>query len=159
MAKITLDILKKTESRNSNDIFRDLNLDYEFGKEVVGELSKPFQTNDIFTDKNLNAIANSFVSILTTSPGSKILNPRFGVNLGNLLFLPVTSGRGQSIGEGIVEAIQRYENRIIIQKCEVIADPEQNQYIVNLTFKVPNFDNEVFTIKGRFKESGFYIER
>ena len=112
-----------------------------------------------FTDKNLNAITNSFVSILTTSPGSKILNPRFGVNLGNLLFLPVTSSRGQNIGEGVVEAIQRYENRIIIQKCEVIADPEQNQYIVNLTFKVPNFDNEVFTIKGRFKDSGFYIER
>ena len=130
MAKITLDILKKTESRNSNDIFRDLNLDYEFGKEVVGELSKPFQTNDIFTDKNLNAIANSFVSILTTSPGSKILNPRFGVNLGNLLFLPVTSGRGQSIGEGIVEAIQRYENRIIIHYCIINSNDEEEEHFM-----------------------------
>ena len=159
MAKITLDILKKPEERQPGDMFRDLNLSYQFGKDVYGELEKDYQLIDIFTDTNLNAIANSFVTILTTTPGSKILNPRFGVNLGNLLFLPVTSGRGQSIGEGVVEALQKYEPRILVQGLEVLADPENNQYTLNLRFKVPTFNNEVFTIKGRFKDSGFYIEK
>lgn len=159
MAKLNLDILENKRERNQNDLFRDLKLDLNFGKNLYDELEKDYQLVDIFTDDNLNAIANSFVSILTTSPGNKILNPRFGVQLGNLLFLPVTSERGQSIGEGIVEALQKYEPRIITQGLQVIADPENNEYMINLRFKVPTFDGEVFTIKGKFNMSGFYIER
>lgn len=159
MAKLNLDILQNKRERNQNDLFKDLKLDLNFGKNLYDELQRDYQLIDIFTDNNLNAIANSFVSILTTAPGSKILNPRFGVKLGNLLFLPVTAERGQNIGEGIVEALQKYEPRIIVQGLQVLADPENNEYIINLRFKVPSFDNEVFTIKGRFNSSGFYIER
>ena len=73
MAKIKLDILKSVD-RSNKSIYTDLQLDLSIGRNVYNELERNYQSFDIKTDNNLAAIRNSFISIITTSPGEKILN-------------------------------------------------------------------------------------
>ena len=88
MAKLNLDILRGSDKPDKR-IFSDLKLDLIIG-EVKKEEALPNKQNiDIQSSDNLAAIRNSIISIITTSPGEKILNPTFGLNFGDLLFLPI----------------------------------------------------------------------
>lgn len=156
MAKINLDILKKAETRQNTAIYTDLKLDLKIGKTFNDELLKKGQIQDIETSNNLDAIRNAFISLLTTSPGEKILNPTFGINFGDLLFLPVTEARALVIGETILLNINDFEPRIKIIGLEVIADQENQEYAINFEFTIPRFNNEPFSIKGALNQTGFY---
>jgi len=158
MAKIKLDILKGTE-RPDKSIYTDLKLDLKIGRKLYSELERKYQSFDIEADNNLAAIKNSFISILTTSPGEKILNPTFGINFGDLLFLPVTVERGQIIGEAIVENVRRFEPRITILSLEVIANDSTQDYTINFVITIPEFNNQKFTIKGELSDTGFYTSQ
>ena len=158
MAKIKLDILKSVD-RSNKSIYTDLKLDLSIGRNVYNELEREYQSFDIETDNNLAAIRNSFISILTTSPGEKILNPRFGINFGDLLFLQVTEDRGMIIGEAIVDNVRRFEPRITILSLEVIANAENQDYTINFAFTIPQFNDQKFTIKGELSDTGFYTSQ
>ena len=155
MAKINLDILKRPQDRPDVKIFSDLKLDLQIGNTLNDELEKKGQILDVQSSDNLDAIRNSFISLITTSKGEKILNPTFGINFGDLLFLPVSESRAQVIGENIVETVTKFEPRIKIISVEVIADEEKQEYIINFTYTVPRFHNQPLTIKGALNKSGF----
>lgn len=156
MAKINLDILKKPEERQNTAVYTDLKLDLEIGRTFNNELYKSGQILDIQSSNNLDAIRNAFISLLTTSPGEKILNPTFGINFGDLLFLPVTEERALVIGETILLNLNNFEPRIKIIGLEVIANEEEQEYIIDFQFTVPRFNNEPFSIKGALNQTGFY---
>jgi phage baseplate assembly protein W len=159
MAKINLDILKKPAERQNPFVFTDLKLDLKIDKTFNNELEKKGQIKDIQSSNNLEAIRNAFVSLLTTSPGEKILNPTFGINFGDLLFLPVTEPRAKVIGENIVFNINKFEPRIKIIGLEVIAEQQRQEYIINFEFTIPRFNNEPFSIKGALNQTGFYTSK
>jgi len=158
MAKIKLDILKGVD-RPTTSLYTDLKLDLQIGKNLYNELERNYQKFDIEADNNLAAIKNSFISILTTSPGEKILAPTFGINFGDLLFLPVTPDRGTIIGEAIVENVRRFEPRITILSLEIIANEDTQDYTINFGFTIPQFNNQKFSIKGDLSNSGFYTSQ
>lgn len=159
MAKINLDILKKPAERQNPFVFTDLKLDLKIDKTFNNELEKKGQIKDFQSSNNLGAIRNAFVSLLTTSPGEKILNPTFGINFGDLLFLPVTEPRAKVIGENIVFNINKFEPRIKIIGLEVIAEQQRQEYIINFEFTIPRFNNEPFSIKGALNQTGFYTSK
>jgi|TARA_R110002012_G_scaffold289133_1_gene482066 phage baseplate assembly protein W len=156
MARINLSILEKTDKKPDVSIFSDLNLNFRLGNTFNDELNKKDQITDIKISNNLDAIRNSFISLITTSPGEKILNPTFGINFGDLLFLPVSEPRALVIGENIVENIARFEPRIQIVGLEVIADEVEQEYIINFEFTIPRFNNQNFSIIGALNKTGFY---
>ena len=51
------------------------------------------------------------------------------------------------LGELILNAIERWETRIIVDNVEVVARPDQNQYKVNLEYRLINDsrDNSIIT--------------
>lgn len=155
MANLNLDILKRATQRPSVKTFTDLKLDLQIGETFNDELNKKDQITDIKTSNNLDAIRNAFISLITTSPGEKILNPTFGINFGDLLFLPVSEARALVIGENIVANVTKFEPRISIVGLEVIADEENQEYIINFEFTVPRFLNESLRISGALNKSGF----
>tara|TARA_R110002012_G_scaffold33924_1_gene98756 strand:+ start:1824 stop:2303 length:480 start_codon:yes stop_codon:yes gene_type:complete len=155
MANLNLDILKKTSERPSIRTFSDLKLDLNVGITLNNELEKKEQILDIKSSNNLEAIQNSFISLITTTPGEKILNPTFGINFGDLLFLPVSEARALVIGENIISNITKFEPRIQVINLEVIADEEKQEYIINFEFTVPRFNNQPFNITGSLNKSGF----
>jgi len=158
MATINLAPLANIYSnRNNATVYSDLHLDIAIGLTYSNQLFKQQQILDIQSDTNLAAIYNSIVSIITTTPGQKPLNPIFGINFGNLLFLPLTDDRALSIGTAIFQGIQQYEPRVTVNNVNVYPDIANESYIINISVTVPRFNTQQVTIVGALNKSGFFV--
>lgn len=93
--------------------------------------------DDIKVSYDEGAIMNSLRNIFTTTPGQKVLNPAFGVNLTRWLFEPCTEFTAREIGEAIVSGIERFEPRVSIKTISVIADKGNHTYIIKLVITIP----------------------
>jgi len=154
MAKINLDILKGSE-KTENKIFSDLRLDLKIGQIKGKEFLQSNENIDIESSNNVAAIRNSLISIITTSQGEKILNPTFGLNFGDLLFLPVSKFRAQNIGEIIVNGLEKFEPRITINSLDVEADIPKQEYNINIVYEIPRFQNQKLNLAGTINKSEF----
>jgi len=159
MAELNLDILSQqvTLDKAEKAIYKDLHLDVRQKYPLRSELSKDYQVNDIISDDNFDAISNAFISLLTTTPGEKILNPLFGINFGDLLFLPVTEERADVIGSSILTNIEKFEPRIKMLSLTITPVIEQQEYICDFVYTIPRFNNEKLNLKGKLSSSGFYV--
>jgi len=159
MATLNLDILKQQNTAKGNEeaIYTDLHLDVKQKFPLRNELEKTYQVRDIVSDVNLDAISNAFVSLLTTSPGEKILNPLFGINFGDLLFLPVTEERAGVIGNTIISNIEKFEPRIKLLGLTLTPVIDQQEYICDFVYTIPRFNNQELNLKGKLSSSGFYV--
>ena len=158
MATLNLDILTQQKTLDNDDvIYKDLRLDLKQKYPLRNELMKDYQVNDIISSDNIDAIKNAFISLLTTTPGEKILNPLFGINFGDLLFLPVTEERANVIGSNILSNLEKFEPRIKILSLEITPVIEQQEYICNFTYTIPRFNNRKLNLKGKLSSSGFYV--
>lgn len=158
MASINLDIISAPGSeRDETAIYKDLRLDLSLDYTLSNELEKDLQITDITADNNVGAIRNALISLLTTSPGEKILNPLFGINFGDLLFLPVTEERANVIGGNIISNISKFEPRIKILNLTITPVIEEQEYICDFTYTIPRFNNQTLQLKGTLSQSGFYV--
>lgn len=153
---IKLNILKTVPS-NEGIIYKDFNLEMKLGSQNSTELFKDDLLTDIVTDNNLDAIRNSLVNLLMTSPGQKILTPQFGISFGDLLFLPVTRDRGEVIAQTMLNAIRRFETRVDVINFDITANIELQQYDVNIVYNVPEFNYNSITLRGNLNKTGFYV--
>ena len=158
MAEINLDILRQpTGDRDVNEIYTDLRLDLKLEFTRNNQLKKENEVRDIVVDNNVSAIRNAFISLLTTSPGDKILNPKFGINFGDMLFLPVSEVRADSIGKRIIETVEKFEPRIKLINLFIVPVIEKQEYIVEFVYTIPRFNNERLNLKGTLSRTGFYV--
>tara|TARA_R100000353_G_scaffold172814_1_gene138464 strand:- start:494 stop:970 length:477 start_codon:yes stop_codon:yes gene_type:complete len=158
MAEINLDILRQpTGDRDVTQIYTDLRLDLKLEFTRNSQLEKENEVRDIVADNNVNAIRNAFISLLTTSPGDKILNPKFGINFGDMLFLPVTEIRADSIGKRIIETVEKFEPRIKLINLFIVPVIEKQEYIVEFVYSIPRFNKERLNLKGTLSRTGFYV--
>ena len=83
--------IDKSAAIASDSVFRDIYLDLETTSYfTTNRLDVKESAKDVRTLVDEDAVIQSIRNILTTSPGQKLLNPRFGVNIGDLLFEGVT---------------------------------------------------------------------
>lgn len=158
MATINLDLLSNVNStRNNANVYTDVALDFALDSTFSNQLYKTPQILDLQAKTNLGAIVNSIVNIVITTPGQKPLNPIFGINFGDILFLPVTDERAYSIGTAIFKAVQTFEPRVNIINVNVTPLPDDNQYTIDITFTVPRFNTQQVKIVGALDKSGFFI--
>ena len=153
---INLNIIQPIRNKTENIIYKDLSLKMETGIVKGREASSDKNFKDLNTSTNFEAIKNSLINLIKTFPGQKILTPEFGMNFGDLLFLPVSKVRGLTIGEALNNSIVGFEPRINLDFIEVIADIEKQEYELNIQLTVPEFNNQAITIGGRLNKSGFY---
>jgi phage baseplate assembly protein W len=158
MAKIVIDFLKNVDdNRNNTSVYTDLKMDLQLNRTYSDQLEKKQQIADIQVDNNEGAIKNSVVSIITTSPGEKILNPLFGCNFGDLLFLPVTEQRARLVGETILNAISKFEPRVRVVNINVTPLFDEFQYVISFTLVIPRFKTQQIAFKGTLDKSGFFV--
>jgi phage baseplate assembly protein W len=156
VARINLNILQNVNAdRNNSAVYTDVNLDLALGLTYNDQLTKNLQITDVKVDTNLGAIFNSIANIISTMPGQKPLNPVFGINFGGLLFLPVSEDRARIIGSAIYNGIQKFEPRVNINNINIIADPEPQQYNVELNISVPRFNVQQVKVVGVLDKTGF----
>ena len=153
---IKLNILEPVRDQKKDVIYKDIDLNVEVGIVKGDNAASPENLKDLNTAVNFEAIKNSLINLITTFPGQKILNPDFGMNFGDLLFLPVSKARATVVGETINNTFVGFEPRIVITFIEVIADIELQEYELNIIINIPEFNNNPLNLKGRLNKSGFY---
>ena len=153
---IKLNILEPIRDQREDIIYNDIDLNVNVGVVRGDNAESKENLKDLNTSVNFEAIKNSLINLITTFPGQKILNPEFGMNFGDLLFLPVSKARATVIGETINNTFVGFEPRIQISFIEVIADIEQQVYELNIEINIPEFNNNPLNLKGRLNKSGFY---
>lgn len=118
-------------------IYKDLSLDIAQTKIQAPGYSIPVPGSDIRASFDLAAIRNSLQNLFNTTPGQRFLFPEYGLDLKAFLFAPITEANGVVLGNKIYAGISNWETRIRVKNIQVNADPDNNQYIINIIIELP----------------------
>ena len=120
-------------------------IDIEFNKKNNGDI------NDYI---DVDAIIQSLRNIFLTMRGQRRRLPTFALNIYELLFDPVDDITAREIGEIMLEVVQVWETRVIIEDLLVRPNSDKNLYDISLTFKIRDFKTpESITIEETIQAS------
>jgi phage baseplate assembly protein W len=130
------------------ELYKDIALDLGTSTIQTPGFNVPVPGKDLKVSFNLEAIKNSLQNLFNTLPGQRFLFPEYGLDLYRYLFTPITKNAGQSIGEDIVRAIERFETRVRIANVSVVADSDNSQYLITIAIQVPSLLNTITKLDG-----------
>jgi phage baseplate assembly protein W len=145
------------QSERQGYIYKDLALDLVLSFTNSGELFKKDDQQDLKPSYDQEAIMTSLRNILTTTPGDKLLNPTFGLDLRSFLFDPVTDTRAFFIGNKIYDGITIQEPRVKINTISVIAIMDQHEYDITLNISVPSLNIFNLSLKSILNMDGYNL--
>lgn len=133
-------------------VYKDLHLDLVKDSNFNQVNEKLIPLNDIKASFDKQAIYNSLRNLFTTKPGERFLFPKYGLDLTEYLFQPISAVVSDLIGNKIVAAVKLYEPRVELEKCVVTSDPENNRYLIDVIVFIPLFNttdviNSVLDVK------------
>ena len=156
----TIYSIDNTAAINADAIYRDIYLDLDTTSFfTTNRLDAKESSKQIRVLEDEACILQSIRNILTTSPGQKLLNPRFGVNIGKLLFSPISIEQAHFMAEVISKELQQQEPRAVFTNIHVEADPDDSSYIVTIRAVIPNLSKRELNISGIITVNGIRIER
>lgn len=135
------------------DIALDLNQQVSFNK----QLNKKEYLKDVAALFDVEAVKNAVATALLTSPGDKILNPTYGVDLRRYIFEPIDDFTADIIKDDIEVKLPKAEPRVTVKNVEVIGDEDNNTYWINLQINVPSLDIYGLSIKSQLNSTGYSI--
>lgn len=141
----------------SGAIYTDLLLDLKLNYTQNKQLGKRREIKDLQRSEDIGAIQNSLFNLFTTMPGQKILNPIFGLNLAQYLFVPISVTQARIIGESIFTGIKKFEPRVLLRNINVETDYDNNQYNIFMVIDVPTLNIQGVGLKGVLSDSGYYF--
>ena len=146
--------------KQQNYAFKDLHLDFQKATHYDPTFKQRVEKNDIAVDYDEQAIRNSLKNLFNTLPGQRFLFPLYGLDLYQYLFESVSEINGQMIGEKIVTAIDKYEPRVTVQRCSVVAKPDDNEYDITIVLLIPLFNRttSINTILDVKQQSFIFLE-
>jgi len=156
----TLDDIATTQTKMPS-IYRDLYLDITYSKLISNNIGYPnaIRGGDIKISEDVAAIENSLQNLFSTRPGQRILFPTYGMNLDYYLFQPISQIAGEAIGNSILSNVSKYEPRVTIKGINVVAQPDNNQYIITIYMDIPvlNLTNVQSSFVFNVKNQSFTI--
>ena len=100
------------------------------------------QDGDLKVMTEEDAVVNSLSNIFGTMQGQRRMLPEFALPLFNILFEPIDEQTAYLIGNEMLSAIQKWEDRIEVLNVNVYPDEDNLQYVVTLTFKLRTSTSE-----------------
>ena len=125
-----------------------------YGKDYVDfdmDFDKHPAHGDLTQVKKSTAINRSLRNILNMNPGERLFQPDVEGGLGPLLFENFNDLTTSRIESKIRQAIGKFEPRADVQSINVIPNPKENAYLVNIVY-IPDNDIRETTIE-------VYLER
>ena len=104
---------------------------------------------------DIESIQNSIANALLTSPGQKILNPEFGIDLRRFIFEPVSPFTQLEIQTDIEERLPGLEPRIELENVEVSANEDQQEYNITLQINVPSLNVYGLSLRSVLNSNGY----
>ena len=155
MALITLNGLPKNQKKGKQYLYADLHLDLNYNVSTSNELFQKPQINDLKLDYDINAIKNSLNNLFTTTPGEKVLNPEYGLDLRQYLFLPATKDVAKSIRDEMYMQIGRFEPRVKVSNIHITILEDVNEFDITLLINIPSLDVINISLFGTLNNSGY----
>ena len=119
------------------------------------ELFKQNEVSDLKPIYDASAVITSIKNILTTSPGEKLLNPNFGLDLRDYLFEPITETRAFFLGTDLYNGLVDQEPRISIDTLDVVAVADENTYEITLNISIPSLNINSVSLRGVLNIDGY----
>ena len=109
-----------------------IDFDLDFGKHPAH--------GDLLTVKKTTAISRSINNLIRTQRGERLFQPGIEGGLNALLFEPYGALTVSRIKKKITQTINKYEPRANLKMVTVVADEDNNAYLINIIY-IP--DNDV----------------
>ena len=75
--------------------------------------------------------------VLITAPGERLMRPKFGCRIWDLLFEPVNANTIGLMAEAVREAVSQWEPRVTLEEVEIDPDPrDHSRVMINLKYRV-----------------------
>jgi phage baseplate assembly protein W len=75
--------------------------------------------------------------VLMTAPGERLMRPRFGCRIWDLLFEPVTGNLLGLVAEAVRDALAQWEPRILVEDVSPRPDPDDPALVrIDITYRV-----------------------
>ena len=75
--------------------------------------------------------------VLITAPGERLMRPKFGCRIWDLLFEPVNANTIGLMAEAVRDAVSQWEPRVTLE--DVVIDPDPNDHsrvMINLIYRI-----------------------
>lgn len=142
-------------SLGNNYLYKDLQLDLTKKRTYTRAINNTTFLSDVDSIFDLQAVTNSIVTVFTTSPGQKILNPAFGLDLRMYLFEPITENTAFFIRDDIFNNLSKYEPRVVVKNVSVIPNIDEQLYEITLQIDVPQLNIYGVSIKNILNSEGY----
>lgn len=93
----------------------------------------------VYDASSINA---SILTILETRRGTRVFRRNFGSDIMDLLFLPMTEGTKLRIYRELIRSLEEWEPRIVIELAEVIPDFPNQQWFIEITYRIPTLGDK-----------------
>lgn len=104
------------------------------------------ETGTVELVSNEEDINQSLNILLSTSLGERVMQPRYGCNLNDYLFEPLSSSVTGYIKDLVQKAILFYEPRILAEKIEVTAqdsfDLIEGRFTISVDYSIPETNSK-----------------
>lgn len=145
------------ESLKKDYLYKDIAFDLEPSYSFNSQLNRKENLKDIQATYDIEAIKTSISNAFLTSPGQKILNPTFGIDLRNFLFEPVNVFTEEIIQDTIESRLPRSEPRIEVEDVSVVGNPDLQEYDISLQINVPSLNVKGVFLKSKLNSNGYTI--
>jgi phage baseplate assembly protein W len=136
-------------------LYKDINFDLKYGYTTNSELYSASEKKDLVAIYDVNSVLNAIKNILTTSPGEKILNPNFGLDLRDFLFDAVSETAGFFLGERILTELPLQDDRLVVNRIKVLVRPDDQEYVIDLDIGIPSLNIPSITLNGVLNNDGY----
>jgi len=106
--------------------YRDINIDFR---------NHPV-TKDIFAVKNELSIAQSLRNLVQTRFGERLMQPKIGSKVYEILFEPLDVFSGIELQSRILDTINNFEPRVEVLEVQVGIIEEEDSAVVNVTYRI-----------------------
>ena len=94
-------------------------------------------TGSIKLTDSAEEIDHSMRIVLMTAPGERVMRPRFGCEIWDLLFEPVTPNLLGLIAAAVFDALGQWEPRVDVEEVIPIQDPDDGALVrVHINYRV-----------------------
>ena len=143
------------KSLESGYLYKDIKFDLKTSRFTKSELYGTSELKDLDEIQDGQAVINSIKNILTTSPGQKLLNPGLGLDFRRYLFEPINSTTAYFLGYYIYNNLGIQEPRMILNKLDIIGNPDMAEYDINIEFSIPTLDIYNLTLNASLNRDGY----
>ena len=115
----------------------------EYYSDFLTDFDMHPMTKELSRNTNINAVKRSVRNLILTNRNERLFNSNIGGNISRLLFEPMGVSTADSLKHAINDTLSEHEPRIKLSNIEVLPDPDNNLYRINIYFMIVNIRDPV----------------